>query len=224
MSKYLEKLNNKLKLLKLLHKPMTRKDVEDHFENTNNNLSERTLREYTYEGDIEIGDVIIPFQIMQVKDSWKIYSNAYAENGGYGDGRLGSRASVHPVILPLNLTEIYMLTNGILDYLGPTHPQYRAYKNIANKIYPQLSDYAKSRIPNNLHGLKTSGLVEYTSESEMVERFSTALKANHVIITDSNDKKHYGKLDWRRRELYLVEGNKETPINELCIKNIEPEW
>ncbi|MGN1343099.1 MAG: hypothetical protein ACI4U3_00870, partial [Traorella sp.] len=173
MSKYLDKLNTKIKLLKYLHKPRTKREcIQEVFSDSQANIDslERTIRNYIREGDIEIGNVTIPFKIKKIRSTRDSFSDGEESRDGYGEIEEKLRSSVHPIILPLNLTEVYMLTNGLLDNLGSSHPQYKAYQEIASKIYSQLSDYGKQIINQNKHGLVNYDKVTYTNENDYVDR------------------------------------------------------
>ena len=141
------KLENKIKLIKYLHKPQTISNCAEHLI-----VDERTVRRYIAEKEIKINNVRIPFGIQKMHH-YEYYSDAKDANG-FSTNEEYNKSSVHPIFLPLNLTEVYMLTNGILDILGTNHPLYKHYKEIANKIYSQLSDYARTRIVAAKHGLE----------------------------------------------------------------------
>ena len=113
-------------------------------------IDERTIRNYGNDGDIVIGNVVIPFKIQENSDGRSLLNSKYSEDD-IDANDLKLRSSVHPVVLPLNLTEVYLLTGGIFSNLGRNHPEYDAYKSIADKIYSQLSDYGKECIRMSGH-------------------------------------------------------------------------
>ncbi|MDD2503092.1 MAG: hypothetical protein PHG58_04445 [Clostridia bacterium] len=58
------------------------------------------------------------------------------------------QSTIHPIFLPLNLTEVYYLLRGLKllakrdkDLAGST-----IYENLANRMYTQLSDYGRKKI------------------------------------------------------------------------------
>lgn len=229
MSKYLDKFVNKIKLLKFLHDPKDRQQCVDLFNDKNNQptMTERTIRNYINEGDIEIDNVIIPFQIQRIEHSQNQFSDSENTFTGYGENQEPYRSTVHPVILPLNLTEIYMLTNGLLDIIGTNHPQYDTYKDISSKIYLQLSDYAKRRIPATVHGLETEGKVTFISESEMIEKnylsiIGKSMKLNKKVrVTTITNEEYIGVIRSLRNNLCIEDRGHRIIISNLGIKNIE---
>lgn len=58
-------------------------------------------------------------------------------------------SSVHPVALPLNLSEAYVLVNALKQYevaCGRDNPHGAIAGRIANMVYSELSDYARSKL------------------------------------------------------------------------------
>lgn len=219
MIDFQEKFMNKLKLLKYLHKPHTTSECASEL-----GVSDKTIRRYIDEGDIVIDNVIIPFDIQKMKYH-EFYSDA-VNTKEFSNNKEINKSSVHPILLPLNLTEVYMLTNGILDILGPRHPLYKQYKEIANKIYSQLSDYARTRIIAAKHGLEKKDRVEFISENQMIENDSwTALakaqKGNwEVRINCHNGEVYEGIPKDTDLGLYLKVENEMIDILGLGIKKI----
>lgn len=220
MIDFQEKFEKKLKLLKFLHKPHTTQECAKELD-----VSEKTIRRYIKEGDIVIDNVIIPFDIQKMK-YYEFYSDV-EHTEEFSNNKEINKSSVHPVLLPLNLTEVYMLTNGILDILGPRHPLYGQYKEIANKIYSQLSDYARTRIIAAKHGLEKKDRVEFISENKMIENDSwTALaKAQkggwEVRITCYNGEVYEGVPKDTNLGLYLKKDNEMIDILSLGISEIK---
>ncbi len=231
MSKYSDKLNRKIQMIKFLHEPKTKSDCVFKLfgqSEADNESLERTIRNYIREGDIEIDNVIIPFRFKKIKKTRTSFSDGQESKDGYGENKEELKSSVHPVILPLNLTEVYMLTNGLLDILGTHHPQYEAYKEIASKIYSQLSDYGKRTIHQNIHGLKKYDKITFTSENEMIEKnymfvIGKAQKLHLEICIETVDGHEY--IGYLNRdiynELYLENDHEKIQIQDLGIKNIK---
>jgi len=60
--------------------------------------------------------------------------------------RLTYQSTIHPIFLPLNMTEVYYLFSG-LKLLARKHTvSAEMYNSLANRIYVQLSDYARRKI------------------------------------------------------------------------------
>lgn len=63
-------------------------------------------------------------------------------------------STVHPILLPLNLTEVYVLLCALGDAgreYGETNPHAIIARDLAEKVYFQLTDYARSRIDDRLN-------------------------------------------------------------------------
>lgn len=66
-------------------------------------------------------------------------------------GRLQS--TVHPILLPLNLSEVYVLLSALgaqTSGLSREDPHWAILNDVAEKIYFQLTDYARDRIDGRL--------------------------------------------------------------------------
>ena len=222
MAPYLDKLNKKLEVIKYLHEPHTREQCAKKLK-----IDERTIRNYRNEGDVKIGNVIIPFEIKENSDGRSL-SNSRNVGEDIKPNDLMSRSSVHPVVLPLNLTEVYMMTLGILKKLGNNHPEYEAYRRIAIKIYSQLSDYAKKCIDRSNHDLYSVGTVRYISEADMFDNnykgaISESLKDRirfRVILFD--DSHIDGYFDHKNTDIFLVTDRGEWILFEnLGVKDIK---
>lgn len=85
-----------------------------------------------------------------LQDGWRLGDMLVRIAPRYG-GRLES--TVHPVLLPLNLTEVYVLL-GILGRAAGDGEQLDPHsviaRDLAQKVYFQLSDYARGRIDQRL--------------------------------------------------------------------------
>lgn len=119
-----------LAILKALHTPMTQQQVADDVLRCTRNAIGTRLS--ALQNGFRLGD-------MQVK----IASPCH---GQYG-------STVHPILLPLNLTEVYVL----LSVLGEAwsgkddlDPHAVIARDLAEKIYFQLTDYAREKIDARL--------------------------------------------------------------------------
>ncbi|MGL5977667.1 MAG: hypothetical protein ACRCZJ_01565, partial [Erysipelotrichaceae bacterium] len=159
-----KKLENKLNLMKLTHKPISRKDILDTI-----HVDERTLRTYASEG-ITINEVHFPITLTKLKQGVTVVSNQQdLEDQIAPEQEVFLRSSVHPIILPLNLSEVNMLTNQLLDLVERVDAeQYLAYKTLVSKIYSQLSVYGKENILNR-HNLEILEEITYTPEATWLE-------------------------------------------------------
>ena len=129
-------LLRQLEIAKYLQLPHTKGEIAEHFGRTESSIQKdlRELREgITVMGaEIRIGE--------RYRNRRKVYTT-----------------TVHPVFLPLNLAELYLMTIQLVeDTKGSVfHAEYRA---VAERIWGQMSDYARSRLePMNRDGLAAAG-------------------------------------------------------------------
>lgn len=82
-------------------------------------------------------------------------------------------STIHPVILPLNLSEVYALTVG-LKMLKDNNLFGATYDYLADYIYDQLSEYGKKRMGEKALGVKVGFREgrprEYRLESEILKK------------------------------------------------------
>lgn len=221
------KITKIFNLIKHLHKPDTIKNacqVED--------VDERMFRHYFNDDDRDIKICNVTFPVNYRNDSKKhriIVSDAEMEE--LEDVRNNKkRTSMHPILLPLNMTEVSMLTNQILDILGENHPLYESYRHLASKIYSQLSPYAIDRLGRNKHNLKKLEEITFESEFELEAaikgfKFNHLEKMNHFVrLTFSDNTLLEGYLVFRKNSLCIcnTENNQYYPIEFIeDIKNLE---
>lgn len=73
------------------------------------------------------------------------------------------QSSVHPVCLPLNLSEVYVLFDALAEYVrekGRQDPHRKTAERLAGMVKSQLSDYAKERLQARLKEMGFGGLEE----------------------------------------------------------------
>ena len=120
---FLPKDYRQLEIMKYLHEgPKTREQIACHF-----SISIETLS-----GDLIELQKGITFLGYEMKIDLERGTNTYD-------------STIHPVFLPLNLSEVYALTVG-LKKVGKEGPFRDIYGYIADNIYAQLSDYGQDRI------------------------------------------------------------------------------
>ena len=214
------------KIIKSLHEPKTRKQLEQEV-----GLEERELREYLNTDHFEFCGVEFPINIRINKASNKakrdrrgrqpdIIVSDSDSSEDLIDNDPYHRSTVNPIVLPLNMTEAYALTNLLVDLTR--HTDYgEIYENIANKIYPQLTDYAKSRIGKNIYGLQENGLVQFTSEEGLFKKtmpkaIMYALKSGReVIISRKKGNTIVGKVEYIEGRLGIRSDRKDYFYDEI---------
>lgn len=73
------------------------------------------------------------------------------------------QSSVHPVCLPLNLSEVYVLFDALAEYIcekDGQDPHRKTAERLAGMVKSQLSDYAKERLQARLEEMGFDGLEE----------------------------------------------------------------
>ena len=71
------------------------------------------------------------------------------------------QSSVHPVCLPLNLSEVYVLFDALAEYAREKDgqdPHRKTAERLAGMVKSQLSDYAKERLQARLKEMGLGGL------------------------------------------------------------------
>jgi len=122
--KFEEKYERMIEILKYLHEePKTREEIADHF-----GISERALSEDLSE--LQNGDYSFLGYNMKI-------------NLRRGDNTYDS--TIHPIFLPLNLSEVYALTIG-LKLTGKGTAFEDVFNYVSDCIYDQLSTYGQKRI------------------------------------------------------------------------------
>ena len=96
----------------------------------------------------------------RIRDGVRIGGMCIAGEFGY---RGEFRSSVHPLALPLNLSEVYVLMDALAAYereCGGCSPHGRTARRVAGMIKRELSDYAKKRLGKRLRGMGFNDLQE----------------------------------------------------------------
>ena len=124
-------LERRLELAKYLHEPRELADIEYTF-----NISNDTRK-----GDIRALEEGIEFlgAHISIKRERRNGKDYY-------------KSTMHPVFLPLNLTEVYAMTTYLDKVLDPMDEGAQIVRNISEKIKSQLSDYALNKLfPDERH-------------------------------------------------------------------------
>jgi len=210
----------RIRIACFLHEPKEMKEIVSHFF-----ASDRTIRKdlaALRDGITFMGQKI---QIEKVREGRKIRY----------------KSTLHPVFLPLNLTEVYVLTVGLLNAIPASHPFYIHYQYLANFIYSQLSDYGKQIISNAAEAQDTAYLFPddfkivrgYRDELTLIERREGALaymlkrmeECDITYVENGNNKKIRGRIriSGRNAEYIAVKTkNKTVEIEYAKIISIVP--
>lgn len=206
MEKGISKLEKFLEIIKALHEPNTRENICKAF-----SINDRTFRNYFNNSQpMKVGKVEFSHQIRDEEGSHDVYIEGNI-NRKIENEKL-YRSTMHPILLPLNMTEVYMLTNGLLDMLDKDSPEYENYRHLASKIYSQLSPYALKCLGDNRHFLENLDKVVYESELEMYDKnkcfgFQYAEKSrDKVKVTFLGGKVVVGRIDRQHGKLVITKG------------------
>lgn len=115
-----------LEMAKYLHEPHTRAEIRDRFD-----IDDRTMRK----------------DLQALSDGIEVLGARIRIEKSEGKGRrLFYHTTLHPVFLPLNLTEVYALTVYLDRVLGKDDPNAEMIRSVSGRIKGQLSDYARNRL------------------------------------------------------------------------------
>ena len=114
-----------LEIAKFLHEEHTNQEIMDQFD-----IDSRTVRK----------------DLQALRDGIEVLgANIRIHETISKGGRKQYKTTVHPIFLPLNLTEVYALTT-YLDTLMKDDPNSAVIHSVTNRIRGQLSDYAYHRL------------------------------------------------------------------------------
>mgnify|MGYP007069931919 CR=1 FL=1 len=217
-------LEDKVKLTKYLHKKHNLQEIEE-FLHVDTRTRQRYIREIKEDNTVSFLNVKYPLYIK--KSAGRIVGDSDGSDNEIPFESEEYKSTVHPVFLPLNMTEVYALTTHLMKISSVEDKE--MYREIAEKIYSQLSDYAIDRLGNNPYHLEKRETVEFISENEMYERdhiskLLTALKAGcRVKITFQDGRIETGKVRMGEGTQMNLEVNNEyhIPIAKDNITYIE---
>lgn len=141
-------LLRELEIAKYLHKRPNRDEIKNEF-----NIENRELRKELADlkSGITILDTDIKLDIRDIKSR-----------------KLECISTVHPIFLPLNLTEVYALMTYLPELLDKSYdPNKDVIYDILEKIKPQLTEYAISKITlRDLNDIRP----KFYEEGELIEK------------------------------------------------------
>ena len=125
-------LTRRIELIKYLQEPHSRDEIQDELI-----ISERTLNSdfAALENGIEVLGTIL-----------KVNFKKYDRDGRYVVDNYNYHSSCNPLFLPLNMTELFLLTNVIPERIKDNEGLKESYNAILKKIEPQLTAYAKRQM------------------------------------------------------------------------------
>lgn len=174
--RFYDKFERRLEIAKFLYKPKTRKELLEEF-----SIAGRTLDDdlQALEQGMEmLGSNI---QIQRIEDE---------------QNRIRYKSSVHPVFLPLNLTEVYAMTRYLPSIIDRRDPNSQIIFDITNRIKAQLSDDVADRL---LHGDKGRGTsIDYLDDESLARQRKGVLmylmKSGQECCFIWNGKEYRGRI------------------------------
>ena len=159
-----------LEIAKYLHTERTTSEIQEHF-----NIDARTVRSDLQELEEGITIMGTTVQISKEKKGRRYYY----------------RTTLHPVFLPLNLTEVYALTVYLNRAIQDHDPNAMIIRDISNRIKGQLSPYAFQKLFPD----EEMGFVEnrYVDDEEL------ARQRKGIIMYLMKSRRHCRFL-WKDRE------------------------
>jgi hypothetical protein len=123
----INKYERQVDLLKTLNSGMTKSELQKHY-----SISKKPLEK-------DIDELVMGTRILGQKVKIRDLKRERKA--------ITYQSSLHPVFLPLNLTEAYHLTVGLkLLSMGKESMLSRTLDEMANKVYCQLSEYARDKM------------------------------------------------------------------------------
>ena len=200
----------RIRIASFLHEPKEMKEIVSHFF-----ASDRTIRKdlaALRDGITFMGQKI---QIEKVREGRKIRY----------------KSTLHPIFLPLNLTEVYVLTVGLLNAVPRNHPYYKLYEYLAKYIFSQLSDYGKKIIYDATAAEDTDYMFSsafkisggYRDEPTLIRRREGALaymmkrreECDITYIENGSNKKICGRIRFSSKNASVIEVKTNTGVKEI---------
>ena len=141
-----------LDMAKYLHEKRSVTDIEEHF-----GIDRRTRTAYIQDLEKGIRFMGSTIQIEKDREGRKDYY----------------KSTMHPIFLPLNLTEVFAVTKYLDDVIDDNDVNVTVIRNIQERIKAQLSDYAFEKIfPGEERSYISN---DYVSDQRMAEQRETIL-------------------------------------------------
>ena len=117
----------RIELVKYLQQPHSRSDITEQFV-----INDRTLNSdfKALENGIDV-----------LGCTFKVRFKKYDRDGRITIDESLYHSSCNPLFLPLNMTELFLLTNVIPNFLTRYDELSDSYQSLLKKLYPQLTDY-----------------------------------------------------------------------------------
>lgn len=154
----------------------------------------------------------------KLKSGIRIAGMCFQADFGY---RGQFRSTAHPISLPLNLSEVYVLLKALKEYedeCGYSNPHSAIAHRLSNMIYGELSDYAKGKLSDRF---KQAGY-HLEPESPIFEEDCTAA-SNWVFFEKSGSNAQVELADGTTLVGQIQPATKRTTRNTLVVRTADGE-
>lgn len=180
-----------LEIAKYLHNPHTPKEIQEKFD-----IDERTVRNDLQE--LEDGITVLGSTIKIEKEK-KGRSYFY-------------KTTLHPIFLPLNLTEIYALTVYLERSINCMDPNAQIIRDISERIKLQLSDYAYGKLFPDDERVAIEN--QYLNDEQLARQregiIMYLMKSGQKCKFIWNEKEYMGRIVWQDNQYKICDDNDEV--------------
>lgn len=196
-----------LEIAKFLHEPHTPTEIEERFD-----IDERTRRK----------------DLTALEDGIEVLGSTIRVEKTREHGKDYYKSTVHPVFLPLNLTEVYALTVYLDRAIDENDPNKAVIQNLIDRIKGQLSDYAQEKLFPE--GKPSTASNDYLNDEELARQRDGILmylmKSGRRCRFFWNDQEYTGRIQYYDREYHIIlEDGSILPANvnevEFVIESLE---
>lgn len=198
-----------LEIAKYLHTERTTSEIQEHF-----NIDARTVRSDLQELEEGITIMGSTIQIRKEKKGRRYYY----------------RTTLHPVFLPLNLTEVYALTVYLNRIIPDMDPNAHIIRSISDRIIGQLSPYAFQKLfPEDTMKSRKN---RYVDDEELAHQrkgiIMYLMKSGSPCRFHWKDREYIGRIIWADGE-YRIKTEDGQVLNadlsetEFIIDSLEYE-
>ena len=183
-------LERQLEIAKYLHDPHSAEEIAKQF-----GISERTARD----------------DIQSLEDGITIFDATIKVRRIQSGHRKVFQSTIHPIFLPLNLTEVYAVTRYLDDILPKNDPLADTARGVIQRIVDQLSPYALEKIQlhpshkpfNNYHNE-----TDYLKSQKNIQMY--LLKSGRECPLRWKEKIYVGKLKNSSEGLHIITNKGEV--------------
>jgi len=173
-----------LEIAKYLHEPRTLAEIEERF-----NISGETRKK----------------DIQALEEGIEIFGSTITLEKTRKERKDYYRCTMHPVFLPLNLTEVYAMTRYLEEVLDKSDINSRVVLNIVERIKQQLSDYALRKLYD---GRRPGVDNDYISDDEMARQRETIcmylIKSDQPCSINYESSNYRGRMEHRQGKYQMI--------------------